>query len=156
MLRDTITNIGSSGGPTIRLNDEGDILYYHDSKRDKYLSIYRLIYGFGIHNRNISHPRYMSMAGRNMAIYSGHVISRNSTIVAISGRTTNNSNCSFQILKNGTSVGSLSFSNVKISYNNDIDIDLNSGDYIQLLANPLTGVVNFPEITLEVSWRYQA
>lgn len=150
MLRDTVTRIG----PTIKVNGDGDILYYYDTKRSKYLSIYRLEYGFGIQNRNISHPRLMAMSGGVKASYAGYPIPRNSTIISISGRTTNNSNCSFQILKNGTNVGSLSFTNVKISYDNDIDIDLDSGDYIQILANPISGVINFPEINLEISWRY--
>ena len=150
MLRDTVTSVG----PEIKVNSEGDILYYHDTKRDKYLGIYRLMYGFGIDHRNISHQRTMSISGGVRSTEAGYPIPRDSTIIGITAKATNSANCSFQILKNGTNIGSFTLTNQTINYNNDIDIDIDQGDYLQILVNPNSGVINFPELTLETSWRF--
>ena len=60
----------------------------------------------------------------------------------------------FIILKNGSTVGSLVLTNQQVNYNNDIDIDFNQGDLMQVLANPISGSINFPEVIIEASWRY--
>lgn len=54
MLSDTIHGIP--------LKVKNGIVYHYDSNRDKHLSLYRTLYGFGLRNRNISHPRIMAIS----------------------------------------------------------------------------------------------
>jgi len=137
----------------IPLQIKDNIVYYYDSSRSKHLSVYRTLYGFGLNNRNISHPRIMSIVGGVLSLSAGYPISKTSTIIGISAKVSTNTFCSFSILKNGTGIGSLTLNNQQIKSNNNFNSNLDEDDYIQILANPILGVINFPEVTLEISWR---
>lgn len=146
MLRDIIHYGGS-------LQVKDNIVYRYDSSRNKHLSVYRTLFGFGINNRNISHSRIMT-AGNILSSTSGYPISKMSTIICISAKVGSNTTCSFSVLKNGVDVGSLMLVDETINSDNNFDVNINKNDYIQMLANPIVGVIDFPEVILEISERF--
>ena len=145
MLRDTTTIITS-------ISDDG-ILYYFDPSRSKILSASRFKFGFSLRNKGIFISRYLGIAGGHISTQAGYLISKPSTIVSISARTKNNVNCIFNILKDGVSVGSITLSNENEKIDNSMNIDLSQGDFIQIVAMPTSGSIDYPCLTLETSIR---
>lgn len=145
MLRDVVNY-----GVPVQIKD--DTAYHYDSIRNKHLSVYRILYGFGLNNRNISYPRIMAV-GNILSSTSGYPISKMSTIISISAKVSSITTCSFLVLNNGVEIGSLMLMDEMLKSDSDFNINIDKDDYIQVLAKPISGVISFPEVVLEISGR---
>jgi hypothetical protein len=76
-----------------------------------------------------------------------------STIISISAKVGSTTTCSFSVLRNGISVGSLMLTDEYIKSDNCFNVNVNKDDSIQILATPIIGVIDFPEVLLEISGR---
>jgi len=155
MLRDIIRpSTGSSTGIDLTQNSEGIILF-EDTSRGKTLSITRENFAFGIKHKNISEERWLQTTSNIPTNILGYKIPRNGTITATTVQTQNMANCVFEIKKNGaiSAIHTMSLSGVSEQINDNLNIDVNLGDYIQtkLLVN--SGNVDYPLLYLEIAWR---
>jgi len=155
MLRDIIRpNSDSPTGIALTQNSEGIILF-EDTSRSKTLSITRENLAFGIKHSNISGERWLQTTSNIPTNILGYKIPRNGTITAITVQTQNMANCAFEIKKNNaiSAIHTMSLSNVSEQINDNLNIDVNLGDYIQtkLLVN--SGNVDYPLLYLEIAWR---
>jgi hypothetical protein len=149
MLRDiTRPNI-----PLIQ-NSDG-ILLFNDTTRNKMISVTRENLSFGIKNKNISGDRWLQTTANIPSNILGYKIPRNGTITSITIQTQNMANCAFEIKKNNaiSAIHTMSLSNESEQINDNLNIDVNLGDYIQtkLLVN--SGNVDYPLLYLEIAWR---
>lgn len=158
MLRDITRPTISSGGGTglnIYQNSQGIVLF-RDSSRNKDLSIDRETFSFGIDHRNITGKRWMKLIGSVIASTSGYKVPRDATITSMTVQSQNNIiQGRFNIRKNNSATnvytGIITSNNEFI--NNNLNIDINGGDYIQLFMSILSGNVDFPVVTIEIAWR---
>jgi len=149
MLRDIVR-------PNINLvqNTDGVVLFF-DTTRNKMVSITRENLTFGIKHNNISGERWLQTTSNIPTNILGYKIPRNGTITAITAQTQNMANCAFEIKKNNaiSAIHNMSLLNVSQQINDNLNIDVNLGDYIQtkLLVN--SGNVDYPLLYLEIAWR---
>ncbi len=142
--------------PNINLvqNTDGVILFF-DTTRNKMVSITRENLAFGIKHNNISGERWLQTTSNIPTNILGYKIPRNGTITAITVQTQNMVNCVFEIKKNNaiSAIYTMSLLNVSEQINDNLNIDVNLGDYIQtkLLVN--SGNVDYPLLYLEIAWR---
>lgn len=147
MLKDTFTR-----GPIIKISDDG-ILYHYDDIRNKNLSLCKSLYTFGIDHRDISCSRYMSTTGKVRSYNAGYVIPRNSTIISAVVTSTVNAECTFYILNEEVTIGTLLLENQTVQYNNDLNIDIDQEARLHILIVPVSGVISYPTMVLETKWR---
>lgn len=149
MLRDNIRTINLS------FNSQG-IVQYYDVGRDKLLSVDRENFAFGIDHRNIVGKRWLKIVGSVKSNMSGYKIPRNATITAITVQTKNNvTEARFNIRVNGSPSDTYTsiLSNNNETINNNLNIDINQGDYLQVFMSVLVGNVDFPVVNVEMAWR---
>lgn len=134
------------------------ILYYYDSSRDKWLSTHKEVVLFNINHRNLSTDRWMAI-GKTPSNISGYKVPRNGTITAITVQTKCCSgNSIFKIKKveknnMSTDLCSASLSGGSGMIVDDLNKDVNEGDWLQSLMIINSGSVNYPVLSLEISWR---
>ena len=149
MLRDIIR-------PNINLiqNSNGIILFY-DTTRNKNLSVTRENLTFGIKHSSIIGERWLQTTGNIPTNILGYKIPRNGVITSVTIQTKNNSNCLFEIKKNNdiSTIYSINLVNSLEKINDNLDIDVNTGDFIQIKLLVNSGVVDYPLIYLEIAWR---
>ncbi len=148
MLRDTVEKP--------RTQTYNGILYHYDSSRSKWLSYSRQLIGFGIHHKNISHPQFMKMSGGVNSRVSGYSLVREAVITSVTIQTKSiSANCDFKLQKNGTGLDVTTFNLTGVSSLSldNLNIDLNKDDWIQMLASPVVGITNYPELLIELAWR---
>jgi len=149
MLRDIVR-------PNINLvqNTDGVVLFF-DTTRNKMVSITRENLTFGIKHNNISGERWLQTTSNIPTNILGYKIPRDGTITAITVQTQNMANCAFETKKNNaiSAIHTMSLSNELEQINDNLNIDVNLGDYIQtkLLVN--SGNVDYPLLYLEIAWR---
>ena len=151
MLRDTIVPQASQG---LKQSPNGIMLFY-DTSRSKWVSIARETFAFGIDHKNISNNRWLRIVGGSTSNTTGYKIPRNGIITSITVQTDSTSTCSFKIKKNGnpTDICSIDLTNENSKTIDDLDIDLDLGDWLQAFVEILSSSVNYPEILLEIAWR---
>jgi len=152
MLRDT-RNIGPR---TLVYNSN---LYYWDITRNTWVSVGRQNISFGIDHKNLSYKRYMAMTGKVFSNTSGYRLIRDAMITAVSANTQGTANCKFNIRKNGgTDVTTVELTGAAGTVEDNLSILLEKGDWIQaeIDFNNTGDKANFPEICVEIAWRYDA
>jgi len=156
MLRDIIRpNTSSPTGINLTQNSDGIILF-EDSTRSKTLSVTRENLSFGINHKNITGKRWLRLTSKINSNVHGYKVLRNSTITAISIQTQNTViNSRFNIrINNSTSnlhtVNLIGGSNI---IEDNLNYDINKGDYIQLFLSVLTGNVDYPIVLIEYACR---
>jgi len=147
-----------STAPTTDLNggqlyyDDEGILYSFDPTRSKWLSVQRLMMGFGRNSSNTTNEYLRQLNGASSAT-NGWRMPRDGTITAISAQTNNSETWTYQIRKNdsATAIVSLTMNNTTGGHLNNINIDFNEGDYIQAYCQGSS--ISYPEGLFEFSWR---
>lgn len=150
MLRDIAPPL-----PKIKQDVNGILLFY-DNSRSKFLSISREVLTFGIDHNNINNSRWMMTTGTVNSNIVGYKIPRNATITSLTIQTKNLvTNCSFDILKNNlpSVETSISLTNESSKSIDNIDIPLNTNDWIQAILNITSGSVDYPILSIELAWR---
>jgi len=154
MLRDIIRP-NTSSGITLSQNSDGIILF-EDTSRSKTLSVTRENLSFGINHKNITGKRWLRLTSKINSNVHGYKVLRNSTITAISIQTQNTViNSRFNIRINGSAsnlhtVNLVGGSNI---IEDNLNYDINKGDYIQLFLSVLTGNVDYPIVLIEYACR---
>lgn len=132
--------------------------FYYDPHKHTWLSSHRHIYSFGLDNKNISFDRYMTTTGGIYTNNNGYNLVRNSVMTSLSARTDDISDCEFHIRRNGagTDITSISLSGIDHNEIEMIGIDLNKGDFLQVLMEVKSGNVNWPLLSAEFCWRHDS
>lgn len=149
MLRDNVVD-------TERLNQNSDgILIFYDRSRSVWISISREVISFGIDHRNISSSRWMQMSGKVLSNTSGYKIPRDGIITSISIQSQNNTTCDFRIRKNGntSNLHTTSLTNQSGKSDDNLNININSDDWLQVLLDINNGDIDYPVLSIEVAWR---
>jgi len=145
----TTTPTGTQAGQ-IFMGDDG-ILYAYDGSRSKWLSVDR---------NNISWARALNAttneylrAHNSASINNGYRMIRNATITAVSAQTNAAQSWQLLILKNDgtTSITFLTLTSEEGKHVNNVNIDVNEGDFIQ--AYCLGTLINHPLASIEFAWR---
>ena len=145
MLRDTLQ--------PVPLKQVNGILYLYDSSRSKWISTLRQVVGFGINHKNVKSPRWMGLIGKVKTPYSGYRIPRDGVITAVTVQLSQNGSATFQIRKNSSSIiHTLTLSSQNGLTQDSLDIEINSGDYLQCRVMPSPSV-SYPIVMVEISWR---
>jgi len=156
MLRDIIRpNSGSSTGITLTQNSDGIILF-EDSTRSKTLSVTRENLSFGINHKNITGKRWLRLTSKINSNVHGYKVLRNSTITAISIQTQNtviNSRFNIRINNLPTNLHTVNLIGGSNIIEDNLNYDINKGDYIQLFLSVLTGNVDYPIVLIEYACR---
>ncbi len=135
-------------------NTTDNIVYAYDPNRNKWLSLDRMSFTFG--KKGLTNKMYLNyFIGNITSTKSGFRISRNATIVGMSGQFTNLGSGTFYIRKNnGTST--ITFLDVLNDYGNsitDININIDVGDILHCYFESPTTVLRDPIVTLDIAWR---
>ncbi len=153
MLRDIV----QSSASTIPMKqDSNGIFLFLDSSRSKYLSSSRENFSFGINHRNINASRWLRTTGDIPSNVNGYLIPRNATITSVSiqlQNTTTNSTIYIRKNKVLTTIVPIPLISTDSSILDNLNIDLNSGDYLQAYLSISSGNVDYPLLNLEIAWR---
>jgi len=157
MLRDNITGINIDTTSSVNLVQNGDgIILFYDTSRNKMLSITRETMSFGLNHRNIMNHRWLQTVSKIPSNILGYKVPRNATITSITIQTENLvSYAKFNIRTNG-SLTNLHTTNLvtdnKIIQDN-LNYNINKGDYLQLFMSVISGNVDYPLTNIEIAWR---
>jgi hypothetical protein len=149
MLRDNIRTINLS------TNDEG-IVQCYDVERDKLLSIDRETFTFGIDHMNVVGKRWLKLIGSVKSNISGYKMQRNATITSMTVQSKNTvieARINIRVNNLSSNVYTAALSSQNELINNDLNIDINKGDYLQAFMSVLVGNIDYPVVTVEVAWR---
>lgn len=133
-------------------------IYYYDSSRDKWLSAPREVVLFNINHRNLSTDRWMAI-DKIPSNISGYKVPRKGTITAITVQTKSPSaNSIFKIRRRNnnnmsTDLYSIYLFNESGKIIDSLNEDVEEGDWLQSLMTVNYGNVNYPVLSLEISWR---
>ena len=159
MLRDvnrpTTIIYDSTNSINLEQNDDGIILFY-DTTRNKTLSITRKNLSFGINHKNITGKRWLRLTSKINSNVHGYKVLRNSTITAISIQTQNNViNSRFNLRINGSAsnLHTINLSGVSNIIEDNLNYDINKGDYIQIFLSVLSGNIDYPIVLIEYADR---
>lgn len=146
----TSTPTGTQGGQ-IFMGDDG-ILYVFDGSRSKWLSVDRVMIGWG-RNSNNTTDEYLRQFNGSLSDENGWRMIRNGTITAITAQTNASSSWTLEIRKNDdiTNILILDLTSEEGKHNNNVNIDVNEGDFIQAFCNG-TDISN-PQTLIEIAWR---
>ena len=142
--------------PLYLIPSNDGILKFFDSSRSKTLSVSRETLSFGINHRDISGKRWMNMTGKVNSLTTGYKILRDATITSITVQTQNIiTEARFNIRVNGvdTNLHTSTISSAKGIIEDNLNYDINKGDYLQLFMSVLIGNVDFPIVMIEIAWR---
>lgn len=129
------------------------ILFVYDGTRSKWLSVTRMFLVFG-KSGNTKNQYLYFYAGSLPSNNSGLRLSRNATIVSLSGQFDSVDTGTFEIRKNDniSSITSLTVTSSIGNHDNTPNINLNEGDYIQSYFSSSSKVPD-PMIIIEMAWR---
>ena len=144
----------ASGTGGIWYNNNNSLLYYWDEVRDKWLSVYTHSYLF-TYSGNID-GLYMSI-GNVVNSYAHFNMLRDATIVSVTADVdpvlSLYNNKAFEIRADGVSI--YNFSLVNYTYTNeDLNVDINTGQGLQMYVSDAEQRVRDPIVVLELRWRY--
>jgi len=154
MLRDTIP--GRRGGSGNFTQDSNGILLFYDNSRTRWISVTRQFVSFGLKNRNISDSRWMQVTGDAYSLNTGYRLPRNAILTSLTVQTQNNvSNCAFRLRRNGvaSNIASLTLVGQDANTLDNLNVDLDAGDWLQVYLEITSGNVDHPELLLELAWR---
>lgn len=149
MLRDNIRSINLS------LNSEG-IVQCYDINRGKVLSVSRETFTFGINHRNIIGKRWLNLTGNVNSSMTGYKLPRDATITSMTVQTRNIvNNARFNLRKNSliSNIHTSSLVGVNEIIEDNLNYDVNQGDYLQLFLSVIGGNVDYPIVTVELAWK---
>lgn len=147
-----------TGTPTagaMFIADDG-LLYLYDGTRTKWLSVDRIMLGWGRNSNNTTNE-YLRQFNGAPSNNNGWRIIRNGTITAISAQSNINQDWTLEIYKNDanqattTPITSLTMTNEQGNHLSNINIDINEGDFIQAYCNGAS--VDYPQALIEIAWR---
>lgn len=142
--------------PNINLvQNTNGIVQFYDTLRNKMLSVTRENLTFGIKHKSIVGKRWMQIVGNIPTNILGYRLPRDATITALTVQTQNSSNCDFVIKKNNlpTAIQTTTMVNMDSRTIDDLNIDLDSGDFLQIELSVFANSVDYPVIFLEIAWR---
>ena len=148
MLRDTIVKDSA-------LKQVNGVLFYYDTSRGKWVSVFREVFSFTHNHRNIPNDMWLRIEGKIPSNLNGYLMTRDSVITSLSAKTENIADCVFRIRKNGspTNIASLTFIGQTTGQLNSLNIDLDAGDYIQCFLEVTSGDVDYPIVNVEIAAR---
>ena len=150
MLRDILPPITEN----FRQLSDGILLYYDDS-RNKFLSTARETISFGLNRRNVSTDMWLTTIASIPSNNSSYKLPRNGTIVSSTIQTQTPANCTFHFRKNGiaTDIYTLQLIGSSSLVDNNVNIDVDTNDWIQVFMSVQSGNVDYPVLTIEFAWR---
>jgi hypothetical protein len=139
----------ASAGPKIIVDD--GIAYLYDKDRLKFLGT-RVYLRYGAAGRKVSN-QYLKMEDGSPSMAVGDMIPRNGTIVGITTNTEQLETWEAEVYKNqgATPVASLVIGNLSKLSSTNFNIDVNSGDIIQVRAKGSD--ITMPRVLIEIAWR---
>lgn len=152
MLRDTIP--GSS--QRFKQDPNTGILFFYDQSRAMYVSTDRETYTFGIDHKKIKRPRWMLLTGRGNALTNGYPVPRDGIITCLTITTKNiAANTIFRIRStvSGSDITSIQLSGTSFNKIDNLKVNINQNDHIRVLADVVTGQIDYPVFALEIAWR---
>ena len=141
---------GLAGG---QLAVKAGILYTYDSTRSKWLSVQRMFLTFG--RKGLTKDQFLNFgAGTLPSNNAGYRLARNATIVSITGQLDATGSCDFRVRSNDSSTNIVSLNLAAVAGNQDatINVDINSGDFLQSYLDAGTKVAD-PITVIEIAWR---
>lgn len=127
--------------------------YIFDPFRQKLLSLTRPVVTAGAYGNSIDH-RYLRLEGVATMGEQGFLIPRPATIVGLWAKSRSQASWTLEVRKNGIPITLVSVSVTgSMGRDNDIDADLNEGDWIQFYINGTA--VEHPIASCELSWRLE-
>lgn len=137
-----------------QIDNKNGILSIYDGSRSKWLSLSRPTIAFGRARR--SRNQYLCFwVSETPSNKSGIRMPRNATIVSLSGQFESSGTGTFEIRKNDltTPIASLSISSGVGNSDVNVNVDVNTDDYLQCyISTSLIGVIT-PIIFVELAWR---
>lgn len=139
--------------PNLRLIN--GIIYFYDDTKNKWLSVAKEPFIFGIDNRNVVGDRWLATSVEVPSNIISVRMPRNGSITTVTAQTQNNSDCNFYIRRNGnvTNLYNLSLSTESGKTIEGLDVEINKDDYLQVLLSVNSGNVDFPHFFIEINWR---
>jgi hypothetical protein len=137
---------------SFRGNTTGVLMVY-DNSRSRWLSTVRNFLDFSISHTGLDADMYMRF-GDVVTSINGYLVKRNATITCITARCGNVANVTFSVRKNGGSPAvSMSLVGEVYKISDNVNVDLDAGDWLQVLMQVDSGVVDYPIVSLEIAWR---
>jgi hypothetical protein len=148
-------NARPAGGSSVLINEDGINVIY-DPTREKTLSVFRDNVMFGIDHKNIVGKRWMRLAGKVNSVSSGYKLPRDGVITAITIQSENIVEEARINIRTNNQIENLHTANLtttKDLIEDNLNIDINKGDYIQLFLSVLVGSISYPVVNVEIAWR---
>ena len=135
--------------------DTGLAKFRDPTRSNKWVSTDRQTFSFGRNRTNLG-DQYLRFVDRLVTSVNGPPMVRNALITAISLRCTNNVNADFHVRRNGVGIDltTVSLSGTKDIQVDNLNVDLNAGDYLQIYMDVNSGTVSRPVINVEFAWRF--
>jgi len=149
-------NTYQGGDTSLVINDEGINVFIDPTRNNKELSISRDNILFGINHKDITGKRWMKLSSGVVSISSGYKVPRNATITAMTIQTQNNVDEARFNIRTNNQIENLHTANLTSSKDlieDNLNIDIYKGDYIQLFLSVLVGKVDYPVVNVEIAWR---
>lgn len=152
MLQDNITDK--------TINVDG-IQYAYDSTRSKWLSLSRCCIQFGLKHKNVSAPRWLSIATGTYSNNTGYTLFQQGTLLYASTQASNICSCEFKIYEETESTGLIEIFSVKLENEKykfvQKDVDITAGEIKCKLLCDLPGggfcKVDYPNISIQAAFR---
>ena len=147
MLIDTIITVPIK-------QDANGLLFQYDAGRSKWVSAARNIATFSRNHRNLSNDQWLRYADI-ASVQQGYMVRRNAVITSVACRCTIAADCSFVIRRNDNpaDLTSIGLSSEVSKVVDGLDIEVNAGDWLQVLLQVSSGNVDYPIVTIETAWR---
>lgn len=143
----------STGLAAGQLAIKNDILCIYDGTRSKWLSVARIMLAFG--RKGNTSNQYLGYYGDDdfPSSKSGMRMSRNATIVSMSGQIDVSGTCTFRLRKNNTvtDIASLTLSSVVGNTDTSLNVDVSANDILNMYLE--SSSVSYPLILVELAWR---
>jgi hypothetical protein len=120
------------------------------------LSVARENLTFGVDHKNVSGKRWLKTTGNVVSSITGYKIPRDATITAITIETQNIViDGRFNIRTNGsnTNIHTTQLSSEIEKIEDNLNYNINKGDYVQVFLWVVSGDVDYPVVTIEMAWR---
>jgi len=129
------------------------ILCVYDGTRSKWLSVQRIYLTFG-RKGNTSNQYLAFGAGNLPSNNSGYRIPRNATIVSITTQLDANGTADMRLRTNdnAANIATLSISAALGDQDNTINVDIASGDFVQMYSDNATSIAD-PMVIVEIAYR---
>lgn len=143
---------------TVNLNNEikqkNGVIYYWDIDRSKWVGIYRETFYFFHNKSDIDNSLWLRLKNKIPSNIEGYIVTRNSVITLIYASCKYSSDVTFLIKRNNETVPiySLDLTNELYKIEDLLNIDLNTGDYIQCFME-VNDKISYPIVGIEISAR---